>query len=157
MTLHTENVFGKDTRHSEGLCEGVERWAPCDLPGGNVGVDKVQFVEELPHLEREMIECGQNPLRIPAQTRAAARESWSVISFNHTAKSAVRTCPASAPLQPRDPSLNTGGTLGQSAACILPTLLKMMDIKKRSSSSVSDRWRWSKVKKRTVKRMVMYW
>lgn len=25
MTQHTEKVFGKDTRHSKGLCEGMER------------------------------------------------------------------------------------------------------------------------------------
>lgn len=25
MTQHTENMFGKDTRHSKGLCEGMER------------------------------------------------------------------------------------------------------------------------------------
>ena len=37
------------------------------------------------------------------------------------------------------------------------TLLKTMDMRKRSSSSVSDRWGQSKVKKRTVKSTVAYW
>lgn len=63
---HAVNVFWKDTRHSEGLREGMESRAPCDLPGSNVSVDKVQFVEQLPHLERETIERGKSSLRIPA-------------------------------------------------------------------------------------------
>lgn len=40
----------KDTRHSKGLSEGVEGGAPCDLPRSDVGVDEVQFVEQLPQL-----------------------------------------------------------------------------------------------------------
>lgn len=50
----------------------------------------MQFVEQLPHLERETIERGKNSLRIPAQTQAAARKNLT----------AAGTCPASGPAQP---------------------------------------------------------
>lgn len=40
----------KDTRHGEGLGEGVEGAAPGDLPGSHVNQDEVQLQQELAHL-----------------------------------------------------------------------------------------------------------
>ena len=45
----------KDTGHSEGLGECVERRPPRDLPGGDVSQHKAKFVQQVPHLRIQRI------------------------------------------------------------------------------------------------------
>lgn len=43
---------GKDTRHGEGLGEGVEGTSPGDLPGSDVDQDEMELQQELTHLQQ---------------------------------------------------------------------------------------------------------